>query len=475
MQVVYERCAAIDLHKKTAVTTIMITHPDGRVEEHLRTFSTMTSDLLALDDWLRSHGVEVVAMESTGIFWRPVFNLLEEGRTIILVNAQHMKAVPGRKTDVKDSQWLADLLRHGLLSASFIPPAPIRQLRDLTRYRKTLVQERAQEINRLQKVLETANIKLASVATDVLGKSGRDMLDALIKGSQDPDALAELARGRLRGKLPALRLALEGRVEPHHQFLLQQILAHTDFLEQSIEKVQQEIDDRLVAYQDAVTLIQSLPVQLQAGAATVIAEIGVDMTCFPSDAHLASWAGVCPGNCESAGKRKSGKTTKGNPYLRGVLCEMAWIVARMKDNYLSAFYHRIARRRGKKRAIIAVAHKILVIIYHMLKDNKPYQDLGADYFDQLDADRIEHRAVQRLEQLGYNVTLSKEDGASHPKEPEGTDTKQKTTSKTSRLKAADTSPKPKAASKTLKQQAHDIIANKTTQKEVLNKTSQALA
>ncbi len=239
--------------------------------------------------------------------------------------------------------------------------------------------------------------------------------------------------------------------------------------------MQQEIDDRLVAYQDAVTLIQSLPVQLQAGAATVIAEIGVDMMRFPSDAHLASWAGVCPGNCESAGKRKSGKTTKGNPYLRGVLCEMAWIVARMKDNYLSAFYHRIARWRGKKRAIIAVAHKLLVIIYHMLKDNKPYQDLGEDYFDQLDADRIEHRAVQRLEQLGYNVTLTKEDGASHPREPEGTDTKQKTISKTSRLKAADTSPKPKAASKTLKQQAHDIIANKTTQKEVLNKTSQALA
>ena len=230
-----------------------------------------------------------------GVYWRPVFNILEEGRTIILVNAQHMKAVPRRKTDVKDSQWLADLLRHGLLSASFIPPAPIRQLRDLTRYRKTLVQQRAQQINRLQKVLETANIKLAAVATDVLGKSGRDMLNCIIGGEQDPDALAELARGRLRAKLPDLRLALEGRVEPHHQFLLQQILAHTDFLEQSIEKVQQEIDERLVAFESAVMLIQSLPVQLQAGAATVIAEIGVDLSPFPSDAHLASWAGVSPG------------------------------------------------------------------------------------------------------------------------------------------------------------------------------------
>lgn len=406
MQVEYQRCAGIDLHKKTAVTTIMITEPDGTLEQQTRTFSTMTSDLLALDDWLRAHRVEIVAMEATGIYWHPVFNILEAGRPVLLVNPQHMKAVPGRKTDVKDSQWIADLLRHGLLSASFIPPAPIRELRDLTRYRKMLVQERAQEINRLQKVLETANIKLAAVASDVLGKSGRDMLNCVIAGEQDAEALADLARGRLRAKLPDLRLALEGRVQPHHQFLLQQILAHTDFLEQSIEAVQQEIDKRLVPYQEAVTLIQSLPVQLQSGAATVIAEIGVDMTRFPSDAHLASWAGVCPGNHESAGKRKSGKTTDGNPYLRGVLCEMAWTISRMKDNYLSAFYHRVARRRGKKRAILAVAHKILVIIYHMLKNNKPYEDLGADYFDQLDAARIQRRAVQRLEQLGYAVTLT---------------------------------------------------------------------
>jgi transposase len=491
MQVEHERCAGIDLHKKTAVTTIMITHPDGKVEEYTRTFSTMTSDLLALDDWLRANHVEIVAMESTGIYWRPVFNILEEGRTIILVNAQHMKAVPGRKTDVKDSQWLADLLRHGLLSASFIPPAPIRQLRDLTRYRKTLVQERAQEINRLQKVLETANIKLAAVATDVLGKSGRDMLDSIIKGGQDPEALAELARGRLRAKLADLRLALEGRVEPHHRFLLERILAHTDFLEQSIEQVQQEIDKRLVDFEAAITLVQSLPVQLQAGAATVIAEIGVDMTRFPSDAHLASWAGVCPGNCESAGKRKNGKTTKGNPYLRGVLCEMAWIVSRMKDNYLSAFYHRIARRRGKKRAILAVAHKILVIIYHMLKDNKPYQDLGGDYFDQLDAARIERRAIQRLEQLGYNVTLTKEEATDKPTKPEVVDTppKQKTTRKTPKPKATDKSPKPKATdkspkpkaeSRTLKQEVPDTSAkralpNKTAQKEAPDKASHVLA
>jgi transposase len=474
MQVEYERCAGIDLHKKTAVTTIMITKPDGTVEQHTRTFSTMTRDLLALDDWLRAHRVEIVAMEATGIYWHPVFNILEEGHKILLVNAQHMKAVPGRKTDVKDSQWIADLLRHGLLSASFIPPAPIRQLRDLTRYRKMLVQERAQEINRLQKVLETANIKLAAVASDVLGKSGRDMLNCVIRGEQDAEALAELARGRLRAKLPDLRLALEGRVEPHHQFLLQQILTHTDFLEQSIEAVQQEIDKRLVPYQEAVTLIQSLPVQLQAGAATVIAEIGVDMTRFPSDAHLASWAGVCPGNHESAGKRKSGKTTDGNPYLRGVLCEMAWTISRMKDNYLSAFYHRVAKRRGKKRAILAVAHKLLIIIYHMLKENKPYQDLGGDYFDQLDAARIERRAVQRLEQLGYNVTLTPlelpDQAEKSPPDKVAKQRPDKTTSKPAN-KTEKSSPNKtikKPADKTEKSSPNKTIkkpANKTTKKK----------
>ena len=468
MQVEYDRCAGIDLHKKTAVTTVMITHPDGHVEEHTRTFSTMTSDLFALDDWLRAYGVQIVAMEATGIYWRPVFNILEAEREVILVNPQHMKAVPGRKTDVKDSQWIADLLRHGLLSASFIPPAPIRELRDLTRYRKNLVQERAQEINRLQKVLETANIKLASVATDVLGKSGRDMLACIVAGEQDALAMAELARGRLRAKLPDLQLALQGRVQPHHQFLLQQILAHTDFLEQSIEKVQQEIDERLIPYQEAVTLIQSLPFQLQAGAATVIAEIGVDMSRFPSDAHLASWAGVCPGNCESAGKRKSGKTTDGNPYLRGVLCEMAWVVSHMKDNYLSAFYHRIVRRRGKKRAILAVAHKILVMIYHMLKNNKPYEDLGGDYFDRLDAAQIQRRAVQRLEQLGYDVTLTPLPLPDQTEKVPPDKTTKQPTDKTTK-KTADKTTK-KTADKTTKKTA-DKVTKKTADK-VTKKTAQ---
>jgi transposase len=388
------------------VACILITAPDGSVQRHLRTFSTMTADLLALSDWLESHVITVVAMESTGVYWRPVFNILEEGRTIVLVNAQHMKAVPGRKTDVKDSEWLADLLRHGLLQPSFIPPAPIRALRDLTRYRKTLVQERAQEANRLQKVLETANLKLSSVATDVLGVSGRRMLEALLGGEQDPAVLAELAKGRLREKLPALRLALEGRVQPHHQVLITQILAHMDFLEQSIAHVLIAIAQQLEPQAEAIQLLQTIPAIGPTAAATIIAEIGVDMSRFPSAKHLASWAGVCPGNRESGGKRLSGKTTKGDTYLRGVLCEVAWGIARSPGTYLHSQYHRIARRRGKTRAIIAVAHSLVVIIYHLLRDHQSYRDLGADYFDKLDSARLERHYIQRLEQLGYAVTLT---------------------------------------------------------------------
>ena len=411
MQVIHERCAALDVHKKTVVTTIMITQADGSVQEYVRTFLTMTADLLALDDWLRSHHVEVIAMESTGVFWRPVFNLLEEGRQVILVNAQHMKAVPGRKTDVKDSQWLADLLRHGLLKASFIPPKPVRELRDLLRYRKTIVQERADEVNRLQKVLETANVKLASVATDVLGKSGRSMLDALLGGQGDPQVLAELARGRLRAKLPDLRLALDGRVQPHHRVLLTRILAHIDFLEESLSQLQAEMEQYLNPFEEAMELVQSVVGISQTAAASIIAEIGADMTRFASDKHIASWAGVCPGNKQSGGKRLSGKTTKGNPYLRAILYEVAWAITHTKDNYLSAFYHRMARRHGKQKAITALAHKVLVIVYHILRTKKPYSDLGTDYFDQQDRGRIERHHIHRLEQLGYTVTLLPKEAA----------------------------------------------------------------
>jgi transposase len=406
MRVVYEHCCGLDIHKKSVVACVLITLETGEVQRHVRTFSTMTAGLLALADWLDSLQVPVVAMESTGVYWRPVFNLLEEGRTIILVNAQHMKAVPGRKTDIKDSEWIADLLRHGLLKASFIPPAPIRELRDLTRYRKTLIQERSQEINRLQKVLETANVKLAAVVSDVLGKSGQAMLDALVKGTTDAEVLAELALGRLRKKLPELREALDGRVQSHHRLLLKHILAHIHFLETTLEQLQAEIEERLHPFEEAMELLMSIPGIGAQAATAILAEIGEDMSRFPSDKHLASWAGVCPGNKQSGGKRLSGKITKGNTMLRAILAEIAWVLAHMKGNYLSARYHRLARRLGKNKAAMALAHRLLVIIYHVLSTRKPYHELGADYFEQQDRTRLTQRSVRQLEALGYTVTLA---------------------------------------------------------------------
>ena len=411
MEVVYPRCAGLDVHKKIVVVCILITHADGSVQKEIRTFQTMTADLLALDEWLRGLEVWHVAIESTGVYWHPVYNLLEEGRTIILVNPQHMRAVPGRKTDVKDAQWLADLLRHGLLKASFIPPQPIRELRELTRYRKTLVQERAQEVNRLQKVLEGTNIKLAAVATDVLGRSGRLMIEALIGGEQDAEALADLARGRLRTKLPDLRKALDGRIRPHQRFLLERILAHIDFLEASIEQVQKEMEQQLLPFEEAMALLTSIVGIQETAAAAILAEIGTDMSRFPSAKHLASWAGLCPGNKQSGGKTLSGKTTNGNPYLRGVLAEVVWAISHTKANYLSAHYHRLARRRGKQKAVVAVAHSVLVILYHVLRDKQPYTDLGADYFDKLDIKKVERHHIRRLEQLGYTVSLTPKEAA----------------------------------------------------------------
>ena len=406
MDVLYARCCGIDVHKRTVTACVLVTAAGGTVRKHLRTFGTMTPDLLALADWLDGLGVEQVALESTGVYWRPVFNVLEEGRTVLLVNPQHAKAVPGRKTDVKDAEWLADLLRHGLLRASFIPPAPIRELRELTRYRKALVQQRGAEVNRLHKTLEGANLKLASVVTDVLGASGRDMLAALLGGEQDPAVLAELARGRLRAKLPALRQALEGRVQPHHLVLIGQILAHVDFLEESIAQVQEAIDRCQAPYTDAVELLQTIPGVGAVVAAAIVAEIGVDMSRFPSAKHLASWAGVCPGNKRSAGKRLGARTTPGNVWLRAMLGEVAWSVARSRGTYLAALYHRLARRRGKQKAAVAVAHSVLVSAYHMLRDGVPYADLGPDHFDRADAARIQQHHVRRLQQLGYAVTLS---------------------------------------------------------------------
>jgi len=404
MEIVYKRCCGLDVHKETVVACVMIREGE-RVEKEIRTFRTMTSDLLVLHDWLLGHRITHVAMESTGIYWKPVFNILEDSFKVLLVNAAHIKAVPGRKTDVRDCEWIADLLSHGLLKGGFIPPEPIRDLRDLTRYRKSLTDERVREINRLQKLLESANIKLSSVATDVMGLSGKAMLEALISGSTDPVVLADLARGKLRKKLPLLREALQGRFRLHHRFLLGQILSHLDFLDEAIEELSKEVENRIVPFSKEIELLDTIPGVDRKTAQLMVAEIGVDMSRFPTHRHLASWAGVCPGNNESAGKRKSGKTRKGNRWLYRYLIEASWSITRSKGTYLYALYHRLVPRRGKKKAAVAVAHAILVIAYHVLKNQVPYDELGPDYFDKLNVTQIKRHHIRRLEGLGFKVVI----------------------------------------------------------------------
>jgi transposase len=405
LSVLYTHCAGLDVHKATVVACLLLTAPSGKVSREVRTFATTTAGLQALANWLASRGVTHVALESTGIYWRPVFNLLESDFEVILVNAQHMKAVPGHKTDVKDSEWIAELLRLGLLKASFIPPKPIRDLRDMLRSRKTLVQQRAQAINRVQKVLETANIKLSSVATDVLGKSGRDMLEALIAGISDAETLVDLARGRLRAKLPALREALDGRVEATHRLLLRHLLNQIDFLQGEVDRLSAEVEPLLEPYEGHLARLMQIPGVGRIAAATIVAELGTDMSRFPSAKHLASWAGVAPGNNQSGGKRKPASTTKGNRHLRAVLSEVVWVISHTKDNYLSAQYHRLVRRIGTRRAIVAVSHSVLTIAYQMLRSGQDYHDLGPHFFETLDTTRQRDTAVRRLEALGYTVTL----------------------------------------------------------------------
>jgi transposase len=401
----YPRCAGIDVHKNNVVVCVRCCDRPGQVFEEVRTFSTMTSDLLALSDWLAEHGVTHVAMESTGVYWKPVFNILEGRVAVILVNAEHIKKVPGRKTDVKDCQWIAQLLQHGLLKASFVPPQPIRELRDLTRQRTQLIQERTAAANRIQKVLEDANIKLAGVATDVLGVSGRDMLEALIAGETDPEKLADLARKRLREKIPALRLALQGRVTDHHRFLLRMHLDHITHLEELIGRLGGRIEEALAPFAQAQEQLQTIPGISQRVAETVLAEIGTKMEQFPSADHLASWAGMCPGNNESAGKRRSGRVTKGNRWLKRILVQAAWAASHTKGTYLAAQYRRLAKRRGVKRALVAVGHTLLVIIYHVLKRGTTYAELGADFLERLEPARLTRQLVKRLEALGHKVTL----------------------------------------------------------------------
>jgi transposase len=405
MDVIYSRCCGLDIHKKTVVACLISSAQGQPPQKEVRTFRTMTTELLALADWLHAAECTQVAMESTGVYWRPVYNLLEGLFTLLVVNAQHVKAVPGRKTDVKDAEWMAELLRHGLLRGSFIPPKPQRQLRELTRHRTTLVQDRARVINRLQAVLEDANIKLAAVVTDIRGVSARAMLEALIAGQRDVTVLADLARGRLRAKRDQLAEALQGYFTPHHSFLLTEYLSQIDYLDEAIARVSTMIAQHLETEQEAMALLDTIPGVSQRTAEILLAEIGTDMTRFPSAKHLASWAGMCPGHHESAGKRLSGKTRKGSRWLRQVLVEAAHVAAKTRQTYLAAQYQRIAARRGKKRALIALGHTILIVVYHLLTRKQPYQDLGAAYFDTRDQRRVEHRLVQRLERLGYRVSL----------------------------------------------------------------------
>jgi transposase len=402
MEVVHEVCCGLDVHKKSVTACVL--WASGR-RKQIREFGTFTRDLLELADWLRACGVTHVAMESTGVYWKPVWNLLEGQFEVLLVNAQHIKAVPGRKTDQKDSEWIADLLQHGLLRASFVPPTPTRELRDLTRYRASLAQECNRIANRVQKVLEDANIKLASVATDTLGASGRRMLEALVSGEEDSGRLAEMAQGKLRNKIPELGQAMQGRVTGHHRFLLRELLDHLYFVESKMRRIEQEIEERLGPFQSAVARLGTIPGVDRVTAWSLLAEIGWNMKQFPDAQHLASWAGLCPGSHESAGKRKSGKTRKGSLWLRRCLSQAAWAVSMTKNNYLSALYRRLAARRGGKRATIAVAHNLLAIAYYILRDGTCYQDLGPNHFDRLDPEGLRRRLTKRLQGLGFKVTL----------------------------------------------------------------------
>lgn len=430
MNIVFPHCAGLDVHKKSIMACQIHSKLNGRKEHLIREFGTTTQDLLRLLDWLLESECTHVAMESTGEFWKPVYNILEGSLEILLVNARHIKAVPGRKTDVKDAEWIADLLRHGLLKASFVPPRPQRMLRDLTRQRTNLVRDRVSIVNRIQKVLEDANLKLSSVVADITCISARAMLDAIVAGETDPALMAQFARGRMRQKLPELEQALIGRVYEHHRFMLAQHLTYLDFLDQQIATFDQRILDHLAHFptvpdlshdtlpptspelrlpplsaEQAITLLDTIPGVDHRTAEVIIAEIGIDMSRFPSANHLASWAGVAPGNNQSAGKQRSGKTPPGNHTLRTALTQAAHAAARTRRSYLSAQYHRLAARRGKKRAIIAVAHSILVAIYHMLSRQEPYHDLGDHFFDERKRETVVNRLVRRLQKMGYEVAL----------------------------------------------------------------------
>ncbi len=405
MENIFACCAGLDVHKQSVEACVRRIQPNGRVHQETRHWGTMTPDLRAMADWLAAEGVTNVAMESTGVFWKPIFNILESRFTVLLVNARHLKQVPGRKSDVRDCQWIAQLLQCGLLKGSFIPPLAQRELRDLTRHHTQLVEEKTRTINRIQKVLEDANIKLASVASDVMGVSGRSMIQRLIEGETDPHKLADLAQRQLRGKIPELEKALEGKLTDHHRFLLQMLWKELAHQEELIAELDAKIEEQTRPFAAEIERLDAIPGVDRRVAEVLLAEVGPDMKPFPSDQHLSSWAGMCPGNEESAGKRRRRRITPGNRWLKRTLVQAAWAASHTKNSYLASQYRRVAGHRGRKRALIAVGHSILVIYYHMIKAGTSYADLGGDFFDRLEPERLTRYYVKRLERLGHKVTL----------------------------------------------------------------------
>jgi transposase len=405
MQVMHPRCAGLDVHKKSVVACVLISLPEGGVQKHTQTFGTMTPELLALSDWLQGHEVTHVAMESTGVYWRPIYQVLEGRFALLVGNAQHIHRMPGRKTDLSDAEWLADLLRHGLIAPSFVPAQPQRELRELTRHRSNVAGRRAQCVNEMHRTLEGTNIKLSSVATDLTGVSATAMIEHLVAGETNPDLLAELARGLLRKKIPQLRQALQGVVRPHQQLILSQLLADLAACDEQIGTLDAEIDLRLTAEREVLERLDEIPGVNRKVAEVIIAELGTDMKRFGSASRAAAWSGMCPANRQSGGRRYRAPSRFGNTHLKSALTEAGRAAGRSKDTYLGAQYRRLATRRGSKRAALAVGHSILTISYHMMDRGTRFQDLGADYFDRRNPERVRDRLVRRLESLGYRVTV----------------------------------------------------------------------
>ena len=405
METLIARCAGLDVHKESVEACVRRQEANDPRGKETRPWGTMTRDIQAMADWMAAQGVTPVAMESTGVYWKPIYNILEGRFTVLRVNARHLKQVPGRKSDIRDGEWIAQLRQHGLLKGSFIPPRPQRELRDLTRHRTQLVEEKGRTINRIQKVLEDANIKLASVATDILGASGRAMLQALIDGQDDPRKLADLARRQLRGKIPELEKALEGHLTEHHHFLLQLLWKQLAQQEELLAQLDTRIAEQTRPFADQIERLDAVPGVDRRVIEGWLAEVGPDMSPFPTDQNLASWAGLCPGNEESAGKRRRRRITPGNRWLKRILAQAAWAARHAKKTYLASQYRRLAGRRGKKRALIAVAHSRLVIFYHMLKEGTAYADLGSNFFDTLQTQRLTRYYLKRLEALGHKVIL----------------------------------------------------------------------